>query len=219
MYNILILGGKSKFGAYLATAMQDWGTRVMAIGRPDVDFSEPWVSKVETIIRSTIAHPKDMDFVIINAYDWRDTFAGVQSQILDTMWGLYKDNPRTTVVVIGSLVYHDPQGAYTSYGRAKKALADQCAAISLTKHEARLLLVEPGPLENRIGLTNSPRTILPYDDLVKIISKALTFKQPYLQLGVRGMPLAEFLHSRVTAEQVKQSLVEVAQSVPRKILK
>lgn len=200
--NVVILGGKSKFGLYLNNYLSWFSdNQVLALGKPEIDFSTDWVAKVGMAIYDRFTHSENIDLIIVNAFDHRSEYASMQRNIFQTVWKLYKDNPRTTILVIGSICHHEPERNTDLYVDAKRTLARMCAHLSLSEHQCKLILLEPGPMENRIGLQTIPRSVLPFAEVAALMTQAIDMNLPYLQIGMRGPSIKDYMKLNPTTNK------------------
>lgn len=179
--NIVVLGGKSNLGKYLADVYaEDAANTVLALGRQDLDFSSLWVTKLKELLDSTFVSSDNVDLIVLTLFDNSAGSENVQLSVLKTLWPLYA-KLNTTFVVLGSMMpYYKPiRSKFTIF---KDALAKHCRAIALEDSVASLVLIEPLALENsEEDLTKLPHAT--YDKVCKLVRLGVSAQSKFIQLG------------------------------------
>lgn len=179
--NVLVLGGTTKFGAYLTEDLTTRGNKVLGVGRETVDFKSGWMLKLEEPIKAQFGDPKDINVVIVNVYDHDPGYQDVQEEVFKSMFDFYRGQ-KTTVVVIGSMIAS--HSVYqTPYAKAKRSLADTVIRASTLKRACKLVLVEPGVLENS-SYPNSPYAT--FKEVAELIRYSFYSSASFLRLGLVG---------------------------------
>lgn len=181
MKHALVLGGTSNFGLYLSEVLSQRDYRTVALGRPQVDFSGGWLPAVEVALKTAFTDTANVDLIVVNVFDKNPDALDTQLRVLSYMWGLYKNNPRTTVVALGSMEHY-----YTSspVAKAKRELKNYVfESLSTQDANAKFLLVEPFRL-SQLGSkdTMSYRTLV--DRLLAFVDLNVTF----LTVSLKDLP-------------------------------
>lgn len=181
--NILVLGGSTKLGGYLTRDLLKRGHLTLNVGREMADFKSGWMLKIEEPIKVHFGDPRNINIVIVNVYDHDSGYQDVQEEVFKSMFDFYRDQ-NTTIVVMGSMIA--AHAVYqTTYAKAKRSLANAVIRASTLKRACKLVLIEPGVLENNVGAyPNSPYAT--FEEVAEIIRYSFYSSASFLRLGLVG---------------------------------
>lgn len=145
-YYILGVSDSKGLGFELANELEKQSRQVRRVGRANVDFSGNFV---EALASDQQAESGEFLCFVINLFDYSSVH--IQEYVFKTLWDRYKDFVNVHIVVIGSLAhyYQDLPIVSRDYREAKRVLRTECFRAGLrSDYKCRLLLVEPGTLDN-----------------------------------------------------------------------
>lgn len=180
--NVLILGGKSNFGAHLTQYMTEKGHSTISVGRPVVDFKSGWMKIVYSLILAGFGGPENLHVVVINVYDHDVGYEDTQENVFTSLWALLKDKP-VTIVVIGSMPVV-PAYVMSRFSKAKQDLANTLLRAATVQRTCKLVLVEPNILENNKFAEHGPYTT--FRELADLVYYGIQAPMSFLRLGCVG---------------------------------
>ena len=181
MKNVMILGAnpnKHMLGTSIIDVFLNGGYQVSSVCRSDVDLSQPgWFDKA--------IGNNEYDVIIVNAYDWNNH--GMQLSVFKTLLERYKNDETKQLVVIGSLTHYF--SGNRPYDIAKRELYDFFTnfGIRVVNYKCKLLLFEPGILENLLSdPTRYPFSYSSFSSVSKILFTLVENNLKYMQISLHG---------------------------------
>lgn len=177
----VVLGGETKFGAYLVKHLQSEDCNTLGLGRSSVDFSGGWVSALKSALELSFGDVNNVELIVVNVFDARPDYLDTQLNVLSYVWSLYKSNPKVTVVAIGSMEHY--YRTSTLAARAKLKLKDYVfEALQPSPNGANFLLVEPWQL----SLEPTSGT-MSYEALSKRLVELIDLDVPFMSTAVKDL--------------------------------
>ena len=190
MTNVLIIGGDtSKDGLALQLSKEFMPPKysTASLHRPDIDFSEPWIPKLQEFLVKTWGGVNKVDIIIVNLYDWRTGKGHVQQDVFEQLFNLYK-NTDVQLIVVGSFAHYLKVSAiHKEYERSKHYLKETVYEKGKLTHTCKLMLIEPGPLPNVAAKHPQFRdSVLSYDRVLELIKTGLDLEIKFLHFACRN---------------------------------
>lgn len=177
----VVLGGETKFGAYLVKHLQAEGCHTLGLGRSSIDFSSGWVTGLKSSLDLAFGDANNVELIVVNVFDARLDYLDTQLNVLSFVWSLFKSNPSVTVVAIGSMEHY--YRTSTLAAQAKLKLRDYVfEALQPSQDGANFLLVEPW----RLSSTPAPGA-MSYEALSKRLVELVDLNVPFMSTAVKDL--------------------------------
>lgn len=177
----VVLGGETKFGAYLVNYLQSEGCKALGLGRSSIDFSGGWIAGLKSALDLSFGDVHNVELIVVNVFDARPDYLDTQLNVLSYVWSLFKTKPNVTIVAIGSMEHY--YRTSTLVANAKQKLRDYVfESLQPSQDGAHFLLVEPW----RLSSEPTPGT-MSYEAFSKRLVELVDLNVPFMSTAVKDL--------------------------------